>query len=431
MKKGKREKLSAIDELSLGMNRVKARCRYFGECGGCLMQDIGYKDQVELKRQLVNRAFEKHEIIARLEKDAITYSPEQWFYRNRMDYPVGENEEIGLKPFGKWRDVLDLKECFLLSKKTPEILQLVRDWMRTYNLKGWNNVRYHGFVRYVVIREGKRTGERMIMIVTSGDDHDPAIWPELVRRLKSSCTTLYHGVNPTITDISIPQDMRLLMGPEFLSEKINGYTYKIFPSSFFQTNSDGAELLQQRVRAQVKGTRVLDLYCGLGFFTIDFAAQGKKTFGVELDAAAIELARENAKLNNVEADFAAASMEEWIRGDGPAIVKDFAADSIVVDPPRMGLHPRVVDWLKDQKVPELVYISCNYEQLAKEMLELQKVYKLVSLEAVDMFPNTPHIETIARFIPKQQDFLKKTVYTVENQFLFSILICLEEFRCCE
>jgi len=276
----------------------------------------------------------------------------------------------------------------------------VRDWMKTYDLPGWNNVRYHGYVRYVVIREGKRTGERMIMIVTGEDKTGattPKMWDELVRRLKSSCTTLYHGINPTITDISIPEDLKLLMGPEFLSEKINGYAYKIFPSSFFQTNSEGAELLQQRVRAQVKGKRVLDLYCGLGFFTIDFAAQGKKTFGVELDAAAIELARENAKLNNVEAGFAAASMEEWIRGEGPAIIKDFAADSIVVDPPRMGLHPRVVDWLKDQKVPELIYVSCNYEQLAREMLELQKVYKLVALEAVDMFPHTPHIETIARF----------------------------------
>jgi len=400
MKKGKREKLSAIDELSVGLNHVKARCKFFGECGGCLMQNIEYKDQVELKRQLVNRAFEKQGLEARLEKGSITQSPQQWYYRNRMDYPVGENAEIGLKPFGKWRDVLDLKECFVLSQETPEILQLVRDWMKTYDLPGWNNVRYHGYVRYVVIREGKRTGERMIMIVTGEDKTGaatPQMWDELVRRLKSSCTTLYHGINPTITDISIPEDLKLLMGPEFLSEKINGYTYKIFPSSFFQTNSEGAELLQQRVAAHVKGSRVLDLYCGLGFFTIDFAARGKKTFGVELDAAAIELARENAKLNNVEAGFAAASMEEWIRGEGPSIIKDFAADSIVVDPPRMGLHPRVVDWLKDQKVPELVYVSCNYEQLAREMLELQKVYKLVALEAVDMFPHTPHIETIARF----------------------------------
>lgn len=400
MKKGKREKLSTIDELSVGLNRVKARCKYFGECGGCLIQNVDYKDQVELKRQLVNRAFEKQGIEARLESHTITRSPEHWFYRNRMDYPVGENGEIGLKPFGKWRDVLDLKECFILSKETPEILQLVRDWMHSFDLPGWNNVRYTGFVRYVVIREGKRTGERMVMIVTAEDKTDvvPAdAWTELARRLKSSCTTLYHGVNPEITDISIPANLKLLFGPEFLTEKINGYTYKIFPSSFFQTNSDGAELLQQRVRAHVQGNRVLDLYCGLGFFAIDFAAHGKKTFGVELDAAAIELARENAKLNNVDAGFAAASMEEWVKGDGPAIVKDFAPDSIVVDPPRMGLHPRVVDWLKDQRVPELIYVSCNYEQLAREMLELQKVYKLTALEAVDMFPHTPHIETIARF----------------------------------
>jgi len=367
------------------------------------MQHIAYPDQLELKRQLVNRAFEKNGLAARLDIASITPSPQQWFYRNRMDYPVGENGEIGLKPFGKWRDVLDLKECFILSKETPEILQLVRDWMTAHNLAGWNNVRYTGFVRYVVIREGKQTGERMVMVVTSGAEHDPAIWPELVRRLKSSCTTLYWGVNPTITDISIPQDLRLLHGAQFLTEKINDYTYKIFPSSFFQTNSDGAALLQQRVAAHVHGARVLDLYCGMGFFSIDLAARGKKVFGVELDVAAIELARENARVNNVAAEFAAASMEEWVTGDGggPEIIKKFKPDSVVIDPPRMGLHPRVVEWLCANPTPELLYVSCNFEQLAREMVELQKVYQLTALEAVDMFPHTPHIELIARFIHKQ------------------------------
>ncbi len=364
------------------------------------MQNLAYSDQVELKHQLVNRAFEKNGLTARLEKTAITVSPEQWFYRNRMDFPVGENAEIGLKPFGKWRDVLDVKECFLLSKETPEILQLVRDWMIAWQLPGWNNVRYTGYVRYVIVREGKFTGERMVIVVTSADasgETGPDAWDDLVRRLKSSCTTLYHGVNPTITDISIPEELHLLFGPQFLTEKINGYTFKIFPSSFFQTNSAGAELLQRRVGAQVHGTRVLDLYCGMGFFTIDFAACGKKSFGVELDAAAIDLARENASLNKVTAEFAAASMEEWVKGDGPAIIKNFAPDSIVIDPPRMGLHPRVLDWLCEQRVAELVYVSCNFEQLAREMVQLEKSYRLVALEAVDMFPHTPHIETIARF----------------------------------
>lgn len=397
MKKNKREKLSAIDELQRQFHSVKARCRYFGECGGCLLQNTAYTDQVELKRQLVNRAFEKNGIAARLEATAITQSPQQWYYRNRMDYPVGENGEIGLKPFGKWRDVLDLKDCLILSVQTPEILQLVRDWMNAFRLNGWNNVRYTGFVRYVVIREGKRTGERMIMVVTSGDAHDSAIWPELARRLRSSCTTLYWGVNPLQTDISIPTDLKLLFGPEFLTEQINGYQYKIFPSSFFQTNSEGAELLQQRVRAQVQGSRVLDLYCGLGFFTIDVAAHGKQAFGVELDAAAIELARENATTNKVTAEFAAASMEDWVDGDAPYVIRKFKPDSIVVDPPRMGLHPRVLDWLCQQRVSELIYVSCNYEQLARELQTLEKTYKIDSIEAVDMFPHTPHIELVVRF----------------------------------
>lgn len=397
MRKTKREKLSTLEELSRGMVHLKARCPYFGECGGCLMQDVSYDGQVEVKRQLVNRAFEKQGIAAHLAADAITHAPQQWYYRNRMDFPVGENGEIGLKPFGKWRDVLDLRDCFLLSPQTPELLQLVRDWMAAFHLSGWNNVRYHGFVRYVVVREGKRTGERMVTIVTSGDAHDAAIWPELVRRLKSSCTTIYHGINPTITDISIPQELRLLHGPPLLTEQIETYTFAINPSSFFQTNSDGAELLMRRVRAHVSGTRVLDLYCGVGFFSIDLAAHWKKVFGVELDAAAIDLARENARRNNVAAEFSAASMEEWVRGDGPTAVAAFQPDTIIIDPPRMGLHPRVVEWLVAQRAPELIYVSCNFEQFARELHDLERVYRLTALEAVDLFPHTPHIELVARF----------------------------------
>lgn len=397
MRKTKREKLSTLDELSRGMAQIKARCPYFGECGGCLMQHLEYEEQVEVKRQLVDRAFEKNEIAARLAISAISRAPQQWYYRNRMDFPAGENGEIGLKPFGKWRDVLDLRDCFLLSPQTPELLQLVRDWMTAFHLSGWNNVRYCGFVRYVVIREGKRTGDRMVTIVTSADEHDEKIWPELVRRLKSSCTTIYHGVNRTLTDISIPQEMHLLYGSPFITERIETYTYKINPTSFFQTNSDGAELLMRRVAAHISGVRVLDLYCGLGFFSIDLAARGKNVFGVELDAAAIDLARENATLNHVQADFVAASMEAWVAGDGPAVVSAFHPDTIIIDPPRMGLHPRVVEWLVQQRVQDLVYVSCNYEQFARELTELETAYRLTALEAVDLFPHTPHIELVARF----------------------------------
>ncbi|MCX6780859.1 MAG: hypothetical protein NT003_01945, partial [Candidatus Magasanikbacteria bacterium] len=265
MKKNKREKLGRVEELMANYRHIKARCQYFGECGGCLMQNIEYVDQVDLKRQLVNNAFESAGIAERLEKENVASSPSPWFYRNRMDYPVGEDGEIGLKPYGKWRDVLDLKECFILSRETPQILQLVRDWMNAFQLQGWNAVRHLGFIRYVVIREGKNTGERMVMIVTSGDAHDEKIWPELVRRLQSSCTSILWGINPEITDLSTPQDIRTLFGPEFLTERVGGFTYKIYPSSFFQTNSDGAAILQKTVGDLIKGKKVLDLYCGLGF----------------------------------------------------------------------------------------------------------------------------------------------------------------------
>lgn len=412
MKKGKREKLSRLEHFAQAYNHIKARCQYFGECGGCLTQNMSYTDQVALKRDLINAAFEKAGLTERLAR--VTPSPEQWYYRNRMDYPVGENGEIGLKPFGKWRDVIDLKECFILSKESPEILQLVRDWMNKWNLPGWNNVRYTGYVRYVVIREGKFTNERLIMIVTAADTNsgvanaasdvsadsvEADVWADLVKRLKPYATTILHGINPGITDISIPEEYRTLVGEPHFTERINGHTYKIYPSSFFQTNSYGAELLQQKVSALATGERVLDLYCGLGFFSIDFASKGKKVLGVEIDERAIEVARENAELNNVVgAEFHASAVEDWLKTGGDERVKEFNPDTIVLDPPRMGLHPRVVDWVRKQTARELIYVSCNFEQFVKEYAEIQKAYKIESLDAVDMFPHTPHVELIVRLI---------------------------------
>ena len=386
--------MSRLEELATGYKKIKAKCQYFGECGGCLMQDLEYPDQVELKRALVNRAFETAGMTERLLKKDVLLSPETWYYRNRMDFPVGEDGEIGMKPYGKWRDVLDLKDCYIMSREAPKILQLVRDWMNAYELQGWNAVRHAGFIRYVVIREGKNTNERMVMIVTSAMEHDEKIWPELVRRLKSSCTSIMWGINPEITDLSIPQDIRTLYGPEFLTEKINAFTYKIYPSSFFQTNSNGAALLQNAVGEIITGKKVLDLYCGMGFFSIDFAARGKKVLGVEIDERAIEVARDNALVNKVKADFHASSVEEWLKTGGDDLVKAFKPATIVLDPPRMGLHPRVLEWVTKQTAPELIYVSCNFEQFVREYGLLKKTYVIDSLSAVDMFPHTPHIELI-------------------------------------
>lgn len=397
MKKNKIEKLNALDRFRTQVSTIKARCKYFGECGGCLMQDVTYADQLRLKQQLVNDVWQKHEISVPIKN--IIPSATQWYYRNRMDYPVGENAEIGLKPFGKWRDVLDLKECFLLSKETPEILQLVRDWMRKWNLPGWNNKRYSGYVRYVVIREGKNTGERMVMVVTAAEpEPEAAAWPDLVKRLQNYATTIVHGINARITDISIPAELRILRGQNYFTEKVNDFVYKIYPASFFQTNTAGAADLQRVVLEAVSGERVLDLYCGLGFFTIALAAQGKQALGVEIDVAAIALARENAIANKVRAEFMAMAVEDWLKQGGAEVVKEFAPDTIIIDPPRAGLHPRVVDWLVKLAAREVIYVSCNYEQFAREFAELKKAYRLESIQAIDLFPHTPHVELVIKMV---------------------------------
>lgn len=398
MRPQKRAKLNRVRQAQSGFAKQKPRCQYFGECGGCLLQNISYADQLSLKKGLVNKSFAAAGLAANIKK--IIPSPGEWYYRNRMDYPVGQDGEIGLKPFGKWREVLDLKECFLLSPQTPEILQLVRDWMRQWNLAGWNNKQYTGYVRYVVLREGKNTGERLVLLVTADGEQPAEVWADLVKRLAPLTTTIYHGVNPTITDISIPQELILLHGAEFFTEKINDNVYTIAPASFFQTNSAGAAELQKLVRELVTGERVLDLYCGLGFFTLDLARQGKTVTGVELDAAAIVQARVNAVQNKVAADFFAAATEDWVKSAGEKFLQEQQPQTIIIDPPRAGLHPRVVEWLVAHPVAQLICVSCNHEQLACELPKLLATYKIASVQAIDMFPHTPHVEVIVSLSQK-------------------------------
>jgi 23S rRNA (uracil-5-)-methyltransferase RumA len=250
--------------------------------------------------------------------------------------------------------------------------------------------KHTGYGRYLVIREGKFTNQRMVMFVTAAGEL-PA--PEkLVAALGDLATTVYHGVNPTITDLSIADELTLLSGAPLLEEKIDGKTFSIHPNSFFQTNSAMAEALVHKVREFIgenKPEVLLDLYCGVGLFGICLAGDAKRVVGVEIDPKAIEMARANATRNGLtNAEYFAAKTESLIwENENP--------DTVIIDPPRAGLHPDVVKTLLSRKPKRLIYVSCNYESFCREWAELSKEYKIERLEALDLFPHSPHVETVA------------------------------------
>lgn len=381
-------KMRLENVITASPKRVAARCRYAGKCGGCAWQQFDYTAQLELKRGLVNDALASAGIEQRIEAVIPAISP--FYYRNRMDYGLGWKGELGLKEPGRWNSYVDLEECFLLSPESVEIMHRFRTYLRENNIAPWDVKKHTGYGRYLVIREGKRTNQRMVMFVTASGEL-PA--PEkLVASLGDLATTVYHGINSTVTDLSIADKLTLLSGAPLLEEQVDGKTFSIHPNAFFQTNTEMAEALVRKVR-EFLGDRkpevLLDLYCGVGLFGICLAADAKRVVGVEIDASAIEMARANAARNGLtNAEYFAAKTESLVwENEEP--------DTVIIDPPRAGLHPDVVKTLLARKPQRLVYVSCNYESFCREWKELSKEYKIERLEALDLFPHSPHVETVA------------------------------------
>ncbi len=407
--------------IKAGPDRIKPICEHAGKCGGCIWQHLKYEAQIKEKMRGVRELFAKIDLEDKV-LDAIP-AVETLNYRNRMDYAVGWNGEIGLKETGSWNRYVDIKECHLLQPGTGEILQIIREWMTKHDLQPWD-VKFHsGDVRYVVIRDGVNTNERMVIIVVADakrlnqpakeDLKDKVVVLSRSRsRIRSrsgdnssvdsgQCvvTSLLIGEQPKPADLSYAESFEVLIGKPSITEVVNDVTYEIHPNSFFQTNTKMAARLQDVVLDAVRdaGTKkLLDLYCGLGFFGIAAAkkiGEIEEVHGYELDEEAIKLASQNMNVNEVE--------EKCRFFSGPAEAldwKDIPADTIILDPPRSGLHHKVIQTLLAEGSPSypqtIIYVSCNYHKLEHELPSFMEKYDVISIQPLDLFPQTRHIETV-------------------------------------
>jgi 23S rRNA (uracil-5-)-methyltransferase RumA len=376
--------------------RVAPRCPYVGQCGGCPWQMIDYPSQLRYKQAAVSQALTD---LALPEIPDVVACPDPFYFRNRMDYAVGSKGELGLKATGQWWNVLDLSTCFLLSPEAVTIMAQFREWMRAHQVIPWNNRTHQGFARYLVIREGKRTGERMVHVVTG-----PGELPgrdDLIARFRNCATSILWGINPRITDLSIADTIHVLHGSDVLHERLDinvdgsrrSLTFEIPPNAFFQTNTAMAERLVETVRefATVSPTDLaVDLYCGVGVFGIALAPDVGRVIGVESEPSAISVAQRNAAANGVtNAQFVLAKSEAWSFPIDPI-------DILVIDPPRSGLHPRVIQKILALLPKRIVYVSCNPAALARDLPQLLPRYTCTAIRCLDLFPHSPHVETVVR-----------------------------------
>lgn len=366
-------------------------------CGSCSWSHIPYDKQLAQKLSDINGSFALKELD--LTVTDILPSPVTSHYRNRMDFVIDFEGRVGMRMKGKWWRVIDDHTCFISDKKIEALFTIVREWATSCGLSYFDRKAHTGILRYAVLRSTTQ-GETMVNIVTSAaTDEEPA---QMIRSHlqtlaeRTSATTLIWSQNHTVSDVSFGEDMEIIHGPGVIEEVINGHRYHISPNAFFQTNPHGAALLMDTVQefcGDLSEKTLLDLYCGSGFFSIGLSASAKRTVGVEMVQDAIRDARINADLNSVDVEYHDAKTEafDW---------KQFGADVLILDPPRSGMHDKALADILANPPKEIVYVSCNYKNFAREMVQLQTLYNVDAMRAIDMFPHTPHVELVTKLTLK-------------------------------
>jgi len=362
---------------------VSAPCQHFGACGGCVLQNVPYEEQLKRKEAVVRNLFG--------ECLPIIPSPETFFYRNRLDFAFGPNYTLGLKA-GKF-DVINIEKCWLMSEGSNAILDRLRYFVSWKKLKGYRYAlpnKERGPMRHVVIREGKNIKNTILNILTADKVEFPleALW-EKIQNLVQGVTW---SINLSPADRSYGE-IQKTFGQDYYLESLNGLKFKIPVQSFFQTNTHQAENLLKIVAdfADLQGGEtLLDLYSGTGSIGLSLANKAKAVVGVEENAAAAELSKANAELNGIK-NYAAkvGRVENVVK----ALEEKF--DLVVLDPPRPGVHKKALQKIGEIRPQKIVYVSCN-PLTQKTDVELLRSfgYKVEKCQPLDMFPHTPHIENI-------------------------------------
>lgn len=397
-------------------DRVEAPCPYFGRCGGCRLQHLAYEAQLAFKAKQVRDCLERLGGLGAFELLPILPAPEPYGYRNKMEFtvartaggpgaaagPVGAaagGPVIGLHEAERYDVVLDIDRCLLQSEPMNQLLDEVRLQVRERGVSVWDPAAEQGLVRFVTLREGRHTGEAMVNIVGASPDIE-ALVPvaeRLAARVPATASVVLN-VNAKKAAVAVGTEEHLLRGRDHIRETLGGVDFSISANSFFQTNTIQAERLFGVVAdaSELTGTEtVVDLYCGTGAISLLLASRCRRVYGIELVGAAVADATRNARDNAIDnCTFLAGEVRHVL----PELVRQgVRAEVAVADPPRAGFHPKALKALVALAPERIVYVSCNPATLARDLGELVRGgFRLEWVQPVDMFPQTPHIEAIAR-----------------------------------
>ena len=391
---------TAESVLEASTARVEAPCPHFGVCGGCRFQDLAYEAQAAQKEQQVRDSLVRIGRISDPHVEPIVPAASLYHYRNKLEYSftAGENGvDLGFHRAGRWDEVIGIDACLLTTDLGNIVREAVRGWAREEQLVPYDQATGEGYLRHLVFREGRNTGQALVVLVTApGERFETGYFVDVLRRFPE-VRSIHWAVNDTPAEqTNVPT--KLLWGEDAIEEEILGLRVRLRPNAFLQTNTEMAEQLYAIARelAGLTGVEnVFDLYCGTGTIGLSLAADARAVWGLEISEEAVACAIENAELNGVEnAKFYAGNVgqtvEQLVEEAGPA-------DVAVVDPPRAGLAGKALRRMGELGARKLVYVSCNPTTLASDVKVLREEYgyELVRCRPVDMFPHTPHVESVS------------------------------------
>ena len=379
---------------------IEPTCNHYGVSGGCLQQVIPYEKQLEFKAEEVKKLFSDANRTMG-EFLGIEGSPVINHYRNKMEYSFGDETKggelnLGMHMVGKRFGIVNIDECCLTDDDFAKISRVTLEYFRKVNLPYYRVMAREGYLRHLVVRKAQKTGEIMVNLVTTTQiDFDLTEYTEIIKSLNfdGELKSVIHTENDSFSDTVAADKINVLFGQDYITEELLGLSFKISPLSFFQTNSLGAEKLYSLVRdfmGDAENKEVFDLYCGTG--TIGQIAAGKaaKVTGVELIEEAVVAANENAKLNGLDNC-------NFIAGDVAEVIKTMKGnpDIIILDPPRSGVHPKAMEYVIKFNAKKIIYVSCNPKTLVEDLESLEiSGYEIEKTLLMDMFPHTPHVESI-------------------------------------
>jgi len=388
-------------------DRIPARCPHVDQCGGCRMQELPYPSQLALKERQVREVLAHLGGIAEPPVGAIVGSDAEWGYRNKMEFsfmpdPSGV-PKLGLHVRGAFDRVFELETCLIGTPLTVEIVRATQRFAAGHGWRAYHPSRHDGVVRFLTVRHLVSTGECAVHLVAAADAvPEVEAWVRELVALDPAVRTVTLLLNDSRANVAFGEKERVLHGDGRVRERLLGLTFEAPANAFLQTNSAQAERLYAAAleAAELSGREcVLDLYCGTGTLTLLAAKRAASAIGVESVDDAVTFAKRNATLNGIdnarfESGEARAVLREWARGERPHAPRP---DVVLVDPPRAGLHPRVVARVAELRAPRVVYVSCNPATLARDLKDFGKRgYRTTGVRPFDLFPHTPHIECVAR-----------------------------------